>query len=356
MRSFKRSIKKAQHKTTLLLQQQDNLLHFLNLSIKKLSPDPTLPTPLTHIPLADRMGVVLSIKQITIPSIDAPYNASIGLSKNGYILFFRHDTPSEKKAALCSHIGCIYLSSDFEPVKNTLIKIDTKSTCSEDARFFEHMNRQFLVFSDLISQTGHRSICISPLCSDTKKLEYITPLQSGAMKIEKNWTPFSHENQIFFIYSLSPQKILELPNSQKSHLNVIAEFPTTPIWPAKWGIPRGGTPAILVDGEYLCMFHSSFRDDKGIIWYVMGACTFASTFPFKITRISSYPILFQNIYQIVHSSQANPKIRSIYPAGLIYEKRGDKDVISVSCGENDSCIKIITLDKAALFASLRNVL
>jgi hypothetical protein len=87
----------------------------------------------------------------------------------------------------------------------------------------------------------------------------------------------------------------------------------------------------------------------------MGAYTFAASFPFPITRISPYPILFKNIYQAPHSSLANPKVRAIYPAGLLHEKRAGKDTISVSCGENDSCIKIVTMDKSALFASLKNV-
>jgi hypothetical protein len=123
----------------------------------------------------------------------------------------------------------------------------------------------------------------------------------------------------------------------------------------KWGIPRGGTPAILIDGEYLSFFHSSFEDEKGIIWYIMGAYTFASVPPFQMTRISPCPFLFKGIYSTPHGEIANPKIRSIYPAGLIYERRDGRDVIAVSCGENDSAIKIISMDKQALFSSLQTI-
>lgn len=356
LRSFKKSIKKAQYKSIFFLQSQEKLLHSLNLSMEQLSYQRALSPLLAHIPLADKMGIILSVKQITIPSVDAPYNASIGRLKKGYTLFFRYDMPSEKKSILSSHIGCVQLSSDFEPLKDSFIKIDTESPFSEDARFFEHKDHQFLIFNDRIPQTAdQRGIRIASIHPHTKKIDYITPLQASTLKIEKNWTPFSYEDQIFFLYSISPQKVLELPDPQKNHLNVSASLLSSPIWAAEWGAPRGGTPAILVDGKYLSLFHSSFKDDMGVIWYVMGAYTFTSTPPFQITGISPYPILFQNIYQATHSSHANPKIRAIYPAGLLYEKRKDREIISVSCGENDSCVKIITMDKEALFASLKPV-
>ncbi len=357
LRNFKMSVKKSQHKSISLLQLQEKLMHSLYLSHRQLSRERTLPPPLAHVPWADKMGIVLSVKQITIPSVDAPYNASIGPLIDGhYPLFFRYDTPGDGTSRLFSHIGCIRLTPDFEPLSGSFVKIDTKSTFSEDARLFQHNGRQFLVYNDLIPSSGRRGICIAAIDTCTGNIGYITPLDASNRDIEKNWTPFSYENQIQFLYTICPQKVLELHNPQKNLLKSSHSSSLSSIWPAQWGRLKGGTPAIFVDGEYLAMFHSSFADDHGVIWYVMGAYTFASSPPFQIKRISAYPILFQNIYDIAHSVHANPKIRAIYPAGLICEKRGGRDIISVSCGENDSAIKIISMDKAALLASLRTVL
>ena len=86
----------------------------------------------------------------------------------------------------------------------------------------------------------------------------------------------------------------------------------------------------------------------------MGAYTFAAYSPFKITRISPHPILFKGIYDTPHQVIANSKIRSIYPSGFTCEQREGKELIHVSCGENDSGIKIISMDKNALLASLRD--
>ena len=87
----------------------------------------------------------------------------------------------------------------------------------------------------------------------------------------------------------------------------------------------------------------------------MGAYTFTSSSPFKITRISPYPILFKGVYDTPHQVFANSKVRSIYPAGFICEHREGKELIHVSCGENDSGMKIISMDKNALLASLKIV-
>ena len=38
----------------------------------------------------------------------------------------------------------------------------------------------------------------------------------------------------------------------------------------------------------LGFFHSWFKDEKELVWYVMGAYTFDAHFPFSLTGISKY--------------------------------------------------------------------
>lgn len=59
----------------------------------------------------------------------------------------------------------------------------------------------------------------------------------------------------------------------------------------EFGAPRGGTPALLVNGEYLAFFHSKKRVFKHgttskIGTYFMGAYTFSSEPPFMLLRAS----------------------------------------------------------------------
>jgi hypothetical protein len=358
-RTLKTSVRKAQSKSLSIARKNEELLHRMNLSLENLAKASSLPLALIDIPFADEAGIVLSVKKVVVPSVSAQYNASIGAVGNGYLLFFRYDEPNVKNEHLqiFSHIGCISLDGNFEPLEKECSKIETSSAFSEDVRFFQNGQSYFLLYNDRISRfADRRGIHIGAIDLCKRRLEYVTTLDVDSRKTEKNWTPFSHGGEIHFLYTINPQKILTLPNPRKNLLRPSSHsFHSELDWPDKWGLLRGGTPAKLVDGEYLAFFHSSFEDDRGIIWYIMGAYTFAPFSPFTITRISSHPILFKGIYDTPHQEIANPKVRSIFPAGFTCEHREGKELIHVSCGENDSGIKIISMDKNRLLASLKTL-
>ena len=125
------------------------------------------------------------------------------------------------------------------------------------------------------------------------------------------------------------------------------------LWDSQWGAIRGGTPARLIDNQYLAFFHSSFRE-RGKVWYVMGAYTFEAFPPYKVTAISAQPILFDGIYNTKAENTAKKGLRCIFPAGFVegYDK---EDVFYLSCGENDCATKIITISKRNLLSSLKKV-
>jgi predicted GH43/DUF377 family glycosyl hydrolase len=87
----------------------------------------------------------------------------------------------------------------------------------------------------------------------------------------------------------------------------------------------------------------------------MGAYTFEEKPPFRVTAISHYPILFKGIYDSPILNTASPKKRVIFPCGFVEEKRDGKELIHISCGENDTATKIVTVDKKALFKSLKKL-
>jgi predicted GH43/DUF377 family glycosyl hydrolase len=60
-----------------------------------------------------------------------------------------------------------------------------------------------------------------------------------------------------------------------------------------YGIIRGGTPPVMTDNgdEYLTFFHSRLPDEKHRWRYYMGAYAFESQPPFRITRITTEPLL-----------------------------------------------------------------
>ena len=353
-RNLRRSIHKAQDKSALMRTKMDRILHELNLSFETAYQNRKLPLPLLHVPLADESGIVTAVKTVKLPSAKNAYNASIVKDGSGYLLFFRYDHPNSlgKGFPHFANIGCIGLGTDFTTLDIQHTQIDTDSEFSEDARVFENGGKHYLLFNDLIHNSkDSRGMCIAPIDLRKRNLRKVTSLNLNLSKIEKNWTPFSYDAQIHFLYSIYPQKIYSLPHLEKNDLISIDSVFSDPQWPKMWGPLRGGTPAILTDGQYLAFFHSSFEDCNGVLWYIMGAYTFEPIPPFRISAISPHPILYKGIYGTDHLPMANPKVRSIYPTGFVLDH--DADLIHLSCGENDSAIKIITMDKNVLLKSLK---
>ena len=358
LRNLQSKVSKAQKKNQDITGKKDALLYDLYLCFENKLGTRLLPPALKDVPFADKAGIVLSVKTISVPSIPGAFNPSIGNTQDGYLLFFRFDTPihPNNRIPFSSRIGYIELDKNFIPIEKELALIKTGTQTSEDPRFFQSNGLDYLIFNDLTSNSSNkRCLQIGQINSNTKTLNYITSLTLNSEITEKNWTPFSSKGEIYLIHTISPQKLFKLSNTRKNHLSLCIEATKEINWPKMWGSIRGGTPAQLVDGEYLAFFHSSFEDSKGILWYVMGAYTFKDSYPFEITRISPHPILFEGIYNTIHQYVANPKVRAIYPSGFVCEQRGDEEVIHLSCGENDSGIKVVSFDKKELLASLKNI-
>lgn len=341
----------------------------------------SIPKSLQNIPFADKTGIVLSTKTVTIRDVEAPYNASIIEYENGFRLFFRHDKILRGSSSpYHTYIGCCELDRGFNQTDKEYKNIDTKSLYSEDPRIIEIKNKLYLVYNDLIKDSSKaknftfmnfssedmhlpRTMHIAELDEDLNT-KFITSLDIQLAWVEKNWVPFefadsNDKSDIYFEYKRNPHKILKLSEpakNQLSHMNYTKGPPFQNLyWPKKWGELRGGTPAKKVGNEYLAFFHSGIEDEDGFVWYMMGAYTFEGKPPFKITGISNHPILFEGIYNTPHLNTANPRLRCIYPAGFVIEERDGKELIHVSAGENDSAVKIITMDKEALLKSLKKL-
>jgi predicted GH43/DUF377 family glycosyl hydrolase len=116
-----------------------------------------------------------------------------------------------------------------------------------------------------------------------------------------------------------------------------------------YGAVRGGTPAQLVEDEYLAFFHSSNSIHGGnIATYFMGAFTFSKDPPFRVTRMSREPIVdptfndgwtYRNIDYV------------IFPISFHF----DDQHIFVTYGKNEKEGWVMRMDRRRFFASLRNV-
>lgn len=322
-----------------------------------------VPSKLAHVPYGEDSGIVVGVKEVNIRNIKAPYNASLIPSTSGYELFFRYDVMSSKSkyAPFYSHIGVVHLNDQFEQGNEEFKKIHVPTDYAEDPRAILVNNQLYLLYNALNTDNlNNRCMYVAHLDKTSFDVTYNTILDMNLQWIEKNWSPFEYigadQKACFFLeYQISPRKLLQLPDPQVNKMeNLILplEVSYLPLsWQKKWGKVRGGTPAQKIGNEYLGFFHSSFKEN-GLLWYVMGAYTFEAHPPFRITGISNHPILFRGIFETPYAKMAPLDKRVIFPSGFVVEKQNDQELIHVTCGENDSSVKIITLDKENLMKSM----
>ncbi len=329
---------------------------------------PYLPPSLRLIPPAETSNLVLKAQEIKIRNVIAPYNASLIKKADNYLLFFRYDIINQHSINrnFFSYIGCIELDKNFKQTAKEFCKIDTQSNFSEDPRTVQIENNLYLIYNDLHSSSDQcRSMHLANIDVETLKTNFITELDFQMQPIEKNWSPFEYidkqrKSHLYFEYYLTPHIILKLKNPKTNSLKHLIfpnfKYQKNLSWPKLWGTPRSGTVSLKInEQEYLSFFHSVFTDKNKFVWYVIGAYTFDKDPPFRITRISQYPIFFNGIYESTPINTADPCKRVLFPCSFVFDKYLNKEVIHLSCGENDSHIKIITLDKNILLKNLKKI-
>lgn len=336
-----------------------------------------LPPELLNVPIHEQKKYILEVKKIYIKECPEAYNASLIKDNNGkYQLFYRYDVieeypPKNPLIPFSTFIGKAELDKDFNQISPNKCLTDKFSKTSEDPRAFLYCNDIYVTFNDLLpNRVYSRGIKLAKFDEKSKKLEQPMHLKFQLGPIEKNWVPFIHSNaknelEINFIYRINSQVILST-NEKANYLKINNEVGEKAdqnlemvqlFWPKKYGEPRGGTPAIKINNEeFLTFFHSSFKDEiTQSIWYVMGAYTFKKDPPYQVTSYTKDPILFKGIYDtpIKHTACGLKKV--IFPAGLILDKKGGREILHVSCGENDCGIKIVTMDKKLFLNSLTRI-
>lgn len=152
--------------------------------------------------------------------------------------------------------------------------------------------------------------------------------------IEKNWIWFNHDGAWYFVYQFYPHIVVRMGNEMP-----VNEFKTDqkPKW--DYGEIRGGTPPVRVGDEYISFFHSSLPWKNRQKRYYAGAYAFEAKAPFRITRMTSEPLLAGSDKD--SRTLGGPPV--IFPCGALLEK----DKWLVSFGVNDeTCgwIKIPTKD------------
>lgn len=327
---------------------------------KKTSSDENL------INLADMpSNFVLETKKIEVPGYPLAFNPSIIRWQGSLLMSFR--ILPDRKRKFEARIGLAFLDENFNVIGEPQL-LETAEPSSniaartDDARLVIINNQLWLVYSDnkepTISKKGFR-VYISQLISDGLKFslldpECLTTFEGESPHLrEKNWGPFDYQGHLFLTYSLVPHRIF-YPIPKSSTCITIAETKNNMHHQWQWGMPRGGTPGLLDNGQYLSFFHSSMDMEsvqskgKTSLHYFMGAYLFSSTPPFQITHMSSKPIIGKGFYENDCYIPYWKPVTVVYPCGFL----SDEKYIWVFYGQHDNECWMAKLDKQALMDSL----
>lgn len=290
------------------------------------------------------------IHKIKIPDLNKAfgYNASLIEHEDGYLMAFTILEPHDLKPI----VGLILLDDHFQP-KGTWQPLLADDPY--DPRLLKIDETMYLIFAKpnfndpLTYLASNLKLCTIQYSPDGTPADNLISLTcSFQQKCEKNWILFEYKKKPHLVYSIDPFIVLK-PDLQTGSCTEVSSSKPQIDWP--YGILRGSTQALLVDGEYLSFFHSRKRDpQKDFDIYYVGAFTFSPNPPFNITSISEKPFCHNDFY----STQKNTLTHSdvIFPAGFVVKD----DKVIVSYGENDGAIKIMVLDKKGLYKSLRKVM
>lgn len=302
---------------------------------------------------------IVHTKQIKIPGYPRAYNPSLIPYKGGYLLTFRirNGCPEKFKNRLrtdVSFIGIARLDENFKVAKKTvqLLNIVSHSPgfslTAEDGRLLNVGHRIFIFFNDvpLVQANGYFSMYFGELIDEQGVFILKEPAKQlyypHAIRIEKNWSPFSSGERVYVIYSDQPRVILEVD----LNTGYCEEVTRTNVdWKWNLGVIRGGTPAYLVNNTFLTFFHSSFpvKISKGRA-YVMGAYTFDKDPPFSVRTMTLRPLGDLTDY----TEDNSPKV--VFPGGMVVEDH----LIHVAWGKADSQIFITSYDKNKLLANMES--
>ena len=310
--------------------------------------------------LGKEYNIVLETKQIHVKDCPEAFNPSMIEFQDGYLLVFRY--MPNRSLHWISYLGIVRLDQNFNPIGetqflNTRVRNTKVPSQSEDPRLFSCKGRLFVTYNDNAEVTApaygeRRDIYLAELYYDddsfflapSVKLYYEEFYQ--VQFCQKNWIPFVWNDSLLLSYTIHPHEVIQA-NLNTGNCYRLYETLGSINW--GFGILRGSTPALLIDGQYLAFFHSGAYTSSLASWgwnmwyYFMGAYTFSAEPPFELTQISPVPISGEGFY-----TTSGYEKRVIFPSGFVAKDNR----IYVSYGRDDREMWVATLDKEALMNSL----
>ena len=271
---------------------------------------------------------------------DAKFNGSL-INYKGRLLFaYRgyHEDHGRRCVFLCE------LDKDYNVLwcKHMKLYSSFPKPDQEDCRLWVHKDRLWISYCDVAHVYPHWTckIQVCRLTDDTLEVDQVIPIiKHGNNKkrdagVEKNWIFFSHEDQLYCIYSTGDHHILKLNDKTGT---IEAQWTNDSIW-WPYGHIRGGTPPVRFGDHYLAFFHGS--DYKAWLGrrYFLAPYMFEAKPPFKITHFADKPMVYGSRHEPYCGAGS---AQCVFPMGI--EVCPKEAIFKVSAGLNDTCNTIIDI-------------
>lgn len=273
------------------------------------------------------------------------YNCSICKAGEKIYLAYRYHQDNSHKTRL----SMAELDKNFIVLGNKEIALAGFST--EDPRLFLFRGRLHIswVESSWNQEKAISVVKYAELKDAGKNWTVLNTIQPKCGKNdgtaqEKNWPFFQLGSHVAFIYRNNPLQIVSLTGElSNGYINS-----NSATW--HWGEIKGGTAPITYKGKWLRFFHSTLDNEpfQHNRRYYLGAYLMEPKGEYKITSISSKPIVYGSVFDDLTQTEKlgcfHRKPKVVFPCGAM----AGNGVIHVSVGINDCECAILNLKESDL--------
>lgn len=282
-------------------------------------------------------------RSLRIPGFPKAYNPSLVVYEDGYLLSARCDSVS-KDGIRNSHLVLVRLDAEFnvatKPYQLSFVLENHDISNVEDVRLFWFEGRLWAIFNSINKVApGTQRMHVAELIAtadDRFRIGSLVMLRSSEQRVEKNWTPFVVDSDLYVVYSISPEHRIMRPDLESGQMT---EMRSTKGFYWDYGVPHGGTPALRYNDKFISIFHGAtktvFKDGSVLVPYAIAAYTFSSKPPFAIEGYTPNAVDAPGMYDF----SRNPR-KIVFASGMVI--RGD--TAFVVSGINDDAMLLSSVD------------
>jgi hypothetical protein len=284
------------------------------------------------------------------------FNPAIFRTQAGILCIYRYVGPDLER-----HIFCCLLDEEYRVVGEFYNWTDLARAYIgdivrfADPRAFSWAGKTYITFNTGYSATQN-DIYVAEVDSLLRPLAPISRMVKSQERraVEKNWSFFDHDGDLYCLYSLSPFKVMRValgyPDNH-AHVEWSHDWYARHI-ERKYGPLNGGAPPVRIGDHYYVVFQSK---DRRMV-YRGSILKFEAKPPFAPVSVMTHHCfrLTEEESTLTPPFRLNPKIEQcLYPVGALYCE--DSGNLTISYGVNDYRGAVRTYDLADIDAAMRPV-